>query len=102
MRVLLKQTEHEGEEANGTSHSSKTKIHHAQYSPYLCMFAVSCFEEYLQQQVTQSDGCVKRKDIVEKELLPMLIKLQTEDDIVRKNYWKFVQLKLKHKYCNFE
>lgn len=72
----------------------------AQLSPYLCMYAVSVYEEYLSSsQTSLSDP--DRKDILQCELFPFLEQLETVDDVVRKNYWKFLRFKLQNQF-NYE
>ena len=68
-----------------------------QLSPYLCMYAFTCFEDYLRNK-DENLSSDEKEAIIKKELEPILIKLETKDDIVRKNYWKFIRLKLNKEF----
>ena len=66
-----------------------------QLSPFLCMFAMDCFEELFESdKISPEQKCNVFRD----EVSPILHKLQFKDDIVRKNYWKFLRLKLVNRF----
>ena len=64
-------------------------------SPYLCLFMMDCYEEQL---ADENQSLETRKVLFNDELLPMLERLETADDLVRKNYWRFLKLKFTNQF----
>ena len=68
-------------------------------SPYLCLFMMDCFEEQLGDDGQSLEA---RKGLLNDELLPMLERLETVDDLVRKNYWRFLTLKFTKQFPDLD